>query len=408
MSKPTKVCLISNYSPYESKRYFTEKLAEAMHRHQIETKIIHVQQGFGPDVLSTIGNFSPDFTCSFNKLEPLEQGLNFWDVLKIPHLSILMNPSFYSTMLVNSPYSILSCVDRSDCEVIAESGFGHVFFWPHAVERELAFDEKEKRIYDVVFLGSCYDFESLRVAWQQRNPASLNKVLDDAIDLIFSDEKISLAQALVAAWQVSNLNPQGVDFATLYNYLDNYTRGKDRVELIMSIKNAKVHVFGELSASNAVGILSWKQYLASQSNVTVHPSVSFKEGLEILKHSKITLNSMPFFRDGSHERIFTGLACGSVPMTSESKYLHEQFEDGKELLFYQALKRHEVNAKINDLLNNEKTRHEMASRGREIVMQRHTWDQRVKELGKIMPSMLKSIRAFGLNNCSPRSKNDIC
>lgn len=381
MTKLIKMCLIASYNPYESKRYFTEKLAEAMRRQKIDTKIIDVQEsGIGPETLLAIKAFAPDFTCSFNRLEPMEQGEYFWDLLKIPHVSFLTNPSFYSTALINSAYSILSCVDRSDCEAIATSGFERVFFWPQAVEKELAANESEKRVYDVVMLGSCYDFESLRIAWQQRNPASLNKVLDDAIDLVFSNEKVSLGQALVTAWQASKLDPQGVDFATLYNYLDHYTRGKDRVELIRSIKNAHVHVFGELAADNAVGILGWKPYLASQSNVTVHPSVLFKESLEILKKSKITLNSMPFFRDGSHERIFTGLACGCVPVTSESKYLREQFEDGKELLFYQAANRGEVNAKIDDLLSNEKKRSEMAARGREIVMQHHTWDQRVKEL----------------------------
>ena len=237
----------------------------------------------------------------------MERDEYLWDFLKIPNLSFLVDPSFYSTTLTNSPYSILSCVDRSDCEAIRSSGFEHVFFWPHAVERELEPQKNENRIYDVVLLGSCYDYESLRVAWQQRNPAALNKVLDDAIDIVFSNEEASLAQALVMAWQASKLDPQGIDFSTLYYYLDNYTRGKDRVELIRSITNARVHVFGELATDNAVGILSWQQYLAAQSNVTVHPSTLFGEGMHVLKQSKIVLNSMPFFRDGSHDVFLQGL-----------------------------------------------------------------------------------------------------
>lgn len=390
MAALTKICLITNFNLYESKRYFTEKLAEAMQRYGIETKIIDVRQGvLGSETMQAIRSFAPDFTCSFNSFEPIGEGRYLWDFLEIPHLSFLVDPSFYSTTLVNSPYSILSCVDRSDCEAIRSSGFERVFFWPHAVERELTAEKDQKRLYDVVLLGSCYDYESLRVAWQQRNPASLNKVLDDAIEIVFSNEQASLAQALVAAWQASQLDPQGVDFATLYYYLDNYTRGKDRVELVKSIKDARVHVFGELATDNAVGILSWQQYLASQPNVTVHPSTLFGEGMNVLKQSKIVLNSMPFFRDGSHERIFTGLACGCLPITSESKYLREQFTEGKDLLFYQSGKRDQVNGKINDLLADEKKRKEMAAKGQEIVMKHHNWDHRVEELMKIVPSMLK-------------------
>ena len=391
MQKLRKVCLITNYNLYESKRYFVEKLAEAMERHGIKTMTMDVQQKvFGSESMQSIREFAPDFTCSFNSFEPMEKGLYLWDYLQIPHVSFLVDPSFYSTTLINSPFSILTCVDRSDCDAVRSNKFENVFFWPHAVEKELAADN-EKRVYDVVLLGSCYDYESLRVAWQQRHPVSLNRVLDDAIDIVFSNEQASLAQALVMAWEASKLDPRGVDFATLYYYLDNYTRGKDRVELLRSIKNAKVHVFGELSADNAVGILGWKPYLASNSNVTIHPPTLFGEGLKILKQSKIVLNSMPFFRDGSHERIFTGLACGSLPITSESKYLREQFTHGQDLLFYQSKNREAVSGMIDELLSNETKRSDMAAKGREIVMQRHTWDQRVEELLKVLPPMLKSI-----------------
>ena len=389
MASISKVCLITNFNLYESKRYFTEKLAEAMQRYGIETQIIDVRQGvLGSETMQAIRRFEPDFTCSFNSFEPIGEGRYLWDFLEIPHLSFLVDPSFYSTTLINSPYSILTCVDRSDCQAILSNGFERVFFWPHAIEKELNFSQDE-RIYDVVFLGSCYDYESLRVAWQQRNPASLNQVLDDAIDIVFSNEQASLAEALVTAWQASGMDPQGIDFSTLYYYLDNYTRGKDRLELIRSIKNAKVHVFGELATDNAVGILSWQQYLASQKNVTVHPSTLFGEGMKVLKQSKIVLNSMPFFRDGTHERIFTGLGCGCLPITSESKYLREQFKDGEELLFYQSKNRDEVNAKVDDLLSHEEKRKKMASKGREIVMKHHTWDNRVEQLLKTVPEILE-------------------
>lgn len=381
MKKVNKICLITNFNLYESKRYFTEKLAEALRRHGVETKIIDVrQQILGAEIIQAIKQFSPDFTCSFNSFVPMDDGQYVWDFLKIPHISFLVDPSFYSTTLTNSDYSILTCVDRSDLGAIRSSGFERVLFWPHAVERELAPNKSEERPYDVVLLGSCYDYESLRVAWQQRNPASLNKILDDAIDIVFSDERASLADALVRAWNVSKLDPQGVDFGTLYYYLDNYTRGKDRVELVRSISDAKVHVFGDLATDNAVGILNWHHYLASQKNVTVHPPTLFGEGLEILKRAKIVLNSMPFFRDGSHERIFTGLACGCLPITSESVYLREQFVPGEELLFYQSSRRADVNAVVNEWLGNEKMRRQAVEKGRAKVMQHHTWDHRVKEL----------------------------
>lgn len=376
-----KICLLTNYNLYETKRYFTKKLSEALQRHGVETKIIDASQtALNRETVDQIRSFSPNLTCSFNSFEPISKGKYLWDFLNIPHLSLLVDPSFYATSLTNSSLSWISCVDRADCEAIRSTGFENVFFLPHAVEKELAYDPKQKRPYDVVFLGSCCDYESLRTIWQQRLSQELIQLLEDAIDLIFSQETISLAQALVTAWNRSGLNPQDVDFIALYSYLDYYTRGKDRIELIRSIKNASVHIFGDIDRENPAAILSWNDYFHGQSNVTIHPSLSFPEAINTLKKSKIVLNSMPFFRDGSHERIFYALGCGCLPLSSESKYLREQFQAGKEILFYQAAKREEVNTLIDEMLCNEKNRFDYAASGRARVMQHHTWDQRVQNL----------------------------
>lgn len=388
-----KICLLTNYNLYESKRYFTEKLAEALQRRGIETKILDAREGaLGAETIGAIQRFAPDITASFNSLDPIAEKRFLWDFLEIPHISFLVDPVFYSTFLVESPYSIITCVDRSDLSAVRSNNFPNAFFWPHAVEADLAAPPNAERPLDVVFLGSCYDYESLRVSWQQRNPESINKVLDDAIDIVFSHEHISLAQALVQAWNASGINPEGVDFMTLYYYLDNYTRGKDRVELIRSIKDVPVHVFGELSPDNAVGILGWAPYLAAQKNVTVHPSVPFSEALQIMKQSKIVLNSMPFFRDGTHERVFTALACGCLSITSESIYLREHFRDGEGVVFYSAKHRSDVNAFINDLLKHEHKRQESAAHGRGKVLLHHTWDVRVGELLEKLPPILERIQ----------------
>lgn len=389
----SKICLLTNYNLYESKRHFTKKLAEALNRQNIETKIVDANEGpINAEIISSIQNFAPDLTCSFNSMMPLAENRYLWDLIQIPHLSILVDPSIYSVSLAASPYSIMSCVDRHDKIALEEYEFDRSFFWPHAVERELGNESyRQEKDLDVVFLGSCYDYESLRASWRILNPESINKVLDDAIDIVFANNQISLAEALVTAWNNSGNPYEGVDFTTLFYYLDMYTRGKDRVELIRSIKNVPVHIFGELSQDNAVGVLGWPQYLANQPNITIHPSVPFSQSFDILKRSKISLNSMPFFRDGTHERIFTALCCGAVPLTSESMFLRETFKDGKHLYYYQSNHWNEVSAKIDEILSNDKKREEIAQEGKKIVMRDHTWDIRVTQLKEAINPIIKKI-----------------
>lgn len=387
-----KVLLMVNYNLYDSKRHFTKKLAEAMVRKGITTKIIDVnEEAIEGEIGAIIKRFKPDMTCSFNTLSSLTNGKFLWDVLQIPHLSILVDPALYSIQLTNSPYSILSCVDHFDYSAIRSYRFNNVFFWPHGIEADIQ-ESIGERPYDVVFMGSCYDYESLRHYWQERFSSEINKALDHAIDLVLSDKPISLAQALVSAWNSSGLSPQKADFTSLFYFLDNYTKGKDRVELIRSIKDAPVHVFGELVTDHPACKLGWKDYLGKQRNVTIHPSVSFSESLQILGKSKICLNSMPFFRNGSHERVLASFACGALPITSDSLYWREQFATD-ELVIYPPGNWSVINGTVNDLLANKTKRESMVKRGRTKVMQKHTWDERVDQLMQEIPPILNYMNA---------------
>lgn len=376
-----KICLITNYNFYESKRHFTQALAAALNRLNVETKIIDAQENaLGAAEISSIVRFAPNLTCSFNSLLPMADNHFVWDFLEIPHLSILVDPALYSINLINSRYSIISSVDRFDCEDIRSNGFQNVFFWPHAVEADVTFNENGDRPLDVIFVGSCYDYETLQASWKQILSEAQRKILEDAVDIVLSEPHTSLAQALVKAWNATKLPLQGVDFLTLFYYLDYYTRGKDRVDLINSVKDAHVHVYGDLSQDIAGSLLGWPQYLSSHPHVTVHPGVKFTEIFEILKKSKICLNSMPFFKNGSHERIFTGLMCGSVPLTTDNLYMREIFKENEDLLFYQSSRLDLVNAAVNACLENEKKRCSIAHSGREKVLKGHTWDQRAEQL----------------------------
>lgn len=387
-----KICLIVNYNMYESKRYFTQKFAEALERRGIQTRIIDVAESqLSAASIGDIVRFSPDLTCSFNTLLPTSENRHLWDLLETPHWSILLDPAIYSTNLAHSPYSIISCVDRDDCSMLQKSGFDRAFFWPHAVEKELIGTGEAKKSFEVVFLGSCYDYESLRVSWRTQCSEPVSKILDDAIDIVFSDNRTSLAAALVQAWGAAKLPLQGVDFPTLFYYLDNYTRGRDRVELIRAVKDIPVHVFGALSDDNAVGILGWSPYLSACKNVTVHPAVPFSEGLEILRRSKIALNSAPFFKNGSHERVLTALACGALPITTDTIFFREHFKEGEEIAFYHPKKWDLVNATIKEYLDNAEKRKQAVQAGAKIVAKSFTWDKRVDEFLQAASDILPRI-----------------
>ncbi len=89
---------------------------------------------------------------------------------------------------------------------------------------------------------------------------------------------------------------------------------------------------------------------------------------------------MPFFKRGSHERVFNALACGAMPLTTETLYWTEAFSSGMDLVCYQSGKWNEVNAIVNYYLGKEDFRSNVVNQGSLKVKENHTWDQRVELL----------------------------
>jgi len=389
-----KICLLSCHNLYESKRYFTQKLAEALNRRGIETPILSWDYGPTPeDIVSQIQQHQPDLTCSFNQLPTQSNGRYFWDSLKLPHWTILVDPAFYDLELMGSPYSILSCVDRSDCDLLRSYRFEKVFFFPHAIERELISDvDFATKPIDVLMLGTCYDPDQLRAQWQKKYSPEICDALDDAIERVLSDKSTSFFRALLQSLTMQGIDPHEVEFNLLAYYVDTYTRGIDRLQLIRSIKGAQVHVFGSTCWREGEVVSDWSHYLSKQANVQVYPAVNFPDALTLMKMSKICLNSMPFFKNGTHERVFATLACGALPVTSDNLWMEENFSDEKELLLYQFSALEQVNERIMAILNTPLRWHEMVKAGQDKVRLHHTWDQRVDLLLDALPSILENIR----------------
>lgn len=389
-----KICLFTNYNLYETKRHFTSELAAAFKRSGVEVKLIDTgETEIGPEVVDQVRSFAPQLTASFNSFLPNEHGYYLWDFLKIPHLSLMVDPAIYSVNLAQSPYSIVSCVDFFDCEVLQAAKCQNSFFLPHGVDRDYVERpvSKQKK-YDVVFIGSYFDYEALRSHWQSELPKEVGAVIDSAVEILLSDGETPFVQALVTAWKESGQDPIGYDFETLCSYVDNYARGYDRLELVKSIKDVEVHVFGGPGWMRGVESLkSWDEALKGQKNIVVHPPINYEESLEVLRQSHVCLNSMPFFKHGMHERLLNGLAGGCLVVNSDNLYVREHFGEVLGVLQYQYTNRSAVNEWLPVWLKDHERREAAVSRGRRFLIENHTWDHRAEEILEQVPPMIESI-----------------
>lgn len=114
-------------------------------------------------------------------------------------------------------------------------------------------------------------------------------------------------------------------------------------------------------------------------NLVMHGSAKSALCLKKLSQSKISLNVMPWFKDGAHDRILSASINGAVSLTDESIYLHEIFDENS-VQFY-SLNNIDLLPEIADmLLKNPEKMQLMADNARRIASASHTWSDRTKIL----------------------------
>lgn len=365
-----KIDLITPYgSQYGALHHFTQKLYEAWLRAGYKARYFTLAE----DALDAFLHDPPDLTIGFNGV-PRKDKEYYCDITKSPYLTLLVDPFYRFFDVISNPYVIVGCDDFSGVSSLNKMNFQNVIFVPHAVESDLAPDPSIERIYDVTILATFIDHEARRKDWKSTYPELICKVMDEAVERTFADPSLPFIDAILSQIQSNpNLKSMNIDPLAIFRDVELYIKGKERVDMLKAIQVAPIHVFG-----HTVDKVDWKKYFEKQSNIIVHDAVPYEEALEILKKSKIVLNSSIKNKFGAHERIFSGLAAGAFVITNENAYLKNFFMHDIDIGFYQFNNLNQINQTIDTYLSDEAKRLQVVENGREIVMSFHTWDARIK------------------------------
>lgn len=374
--------------------HFTVELAEAIKRQGIKCRVLEAERYNPKPFLEKLFGNPPDCTLSFNGLLPDDEGRFFCEMIQIPHVACLVDIPNHFVSLARSPLTIITCSDKIDCDFFKGLNQNNVLFMPHGFDQHLISPIDNERPHEVTMLSSFIDDEHLRQSWKQKYPKPICLALEEAAEQALAQSDVSYIQAFVEAInrQMSKpggVSPKDIDFIETLDDLVMYIRGKDRISLVKSIKDAKVDIYG----STDEGTRGWKECIGSKHpNITCHPAVPFQQALDIMKESKIVLNSYPSVKHGAHERLFSGIACGALPITTENTFLKETFTDGKDINFYRYGKLDRVNGLVNEYLKDEKKRIHSVEKAQKVILKHHTWDIRVKELLKELNPMLEKVK----------------
>lgn len=151
---------------------------------------------------------------------------------------------------------------------------------------------------------------------------------------------------------------------------------REKAVRILAEAGIPVHVVGQ----------DWEQVCWKQpKNLTISgKALDSAQCVQFMSQAKIALNTMPWFKDGAHDRIFTAMLQGAVSLTDDSKYLRENFQDWDTLVYYDLHTLEQLPELVCSLLRDPERMYAISRRAKETAEQSHTWKQRAQVLRKWM------------------------
>ena len=131
----------------------------------------------------------------------------------------------------------------------------------------------------------------------------------------------------------------------------------------------KVQVFGD----------KWDELVCEHpENLINGDSLYSEECLYQIQNSKISLNVLPWFRRGPHDRIFNTMLNGAVCLTDSNPYLDEMLVDGLNCVKYSLENPDETAHRVISLLKDAEQLQKIADEGYKLACA-HTWAARMRE-----------------------------
>lgn len=356
----------------------------------------------------------------FNSIGMLMDGIdggNYWNRSGVICFDILADPPFFYHSAIESDIKNVTfiCVDEEQSDYInryygKESDYykrnGRVrmsLYMPLAgvvsdtyMERDLqnnrnkddvdrgisydfditAIEAFNNRKYDVIFTGSIRDYEDIDTQIYNLDD-SLQDMWDIVLGYICEDTSLTIERAIrkcMSDYSLRLTDEHVHQIILLFKKMDSVIRAMHRQRVITAIADGgiKIDVFGD-------GWDFLKNKLIHPENLCIHECVSYEESVNIAAQAKISVNVMPWFKTGFHDRIATAMLNGCVSVTDSSSYIDDNYSDGENIVIYKLDNLSELAGNIRTLLENkDNITYKLAMAGKKKAVQADTWHERAK------------------------------
>ena len=322
-------------------------------------------------------------TFNFQGLEQevgvYREGIGYvWDEYRIPCYNIAADhPYFYDERLRNLPwdYHHIS-IDRLQQQYFQEfyPEYKDEGFLPLAGTMLEGNGSGTGKRYDVILTGNYtrLSFFDPYIHWINDEYAAFYQGIID--ELLECPEQTVEQVALKHCEREMGKEPNDMLRIAMHKmiFIDLYVRNYWRGLAVKTLVNAgvKVHVVGK----------GWDELpdVSCPGNLICHPQTDSLTCLKMLAEAKISVNVMPWFKDGAHDRVFNSVLNGAVCVSDTSQYLCEELAEGEGVRYFSLRDVEKLPELVKDLLQNEGVMQDMIAKGRAKVLDLHTWARRAE------------------------------
>lgn len=309
-------------------------------------------------------------------------GVSFFDAREVLFLNIVVDhPFYYHKFLPYLPknYTQIS-IDREH-EAYLKRFFPGIRRGPFMPLAGTGLWEKKKipgwedREYDIVFTGNYNPPSIFEEAINRHGPeyaAFYYDIINDLKEHPWKSMDAAIMEHLTR--DVEDISEEGIKAVTPNMiFIDLYVRHYFRAEVVKTLVDSglKVHCFGS----------GWKELPCRHPENIINGNVLDSLGcLQQISRAKISLNVMPWFKDGAHDRIFNSMLNGAVCASDGSKYLDEILTDGKDYIRYDLAELEKLPGKVREVLENREKWEHIVKNGYGRAVRGHTWADRARFL----------------------------
>ena len=299
----------------------------------------------------------------------LDSGESLWDIWNVPCYNIIVDhPVYYFDTLDNAPRNgVVACADRYHMDYIKRfyPTVQKTIFLPTAGECLKPFEDLKpfhERPIDVLFIGGfkydkglpCSEFsthltDELMLHPERTYEATMEKCLADR-DFSLSHEELKEAMQI-------------------HRFYEKNTTALFRVLILKTLLDAGISVTLYGSTFEHSGLYDYPNFIYKGM-------CSMEEGIRMMEESKIVLNQLAWFKDGTSERIYEAMLQGAVSLTDDSIYLRETFEDNVDIRFYTLDHISALPDIVRSILSEPDKTELLRRKAYQKAHEQHTWLQR--------------------------------